>query len=331
MNEFKFETTEPGSGRLTFDFAFDLYNELCAKHETLKPRQKKENFFKKYGGDDVTIGLIKDKKMLSMLDKDTGLFSKEAYDVLAPGIVEKGDYRAIGVLMIDLDYLGWVNEIFKAHSLGDLYIKSAGNLIRNNLRSESDLGFHISGDEFIVLIKDSFDQKSAESVTKRYHDILNGNIIGETLRIIMEGKRKVRIETGGDEPESVFALKQFFRGLKNIKDNVGDVRTTFLETAKGTKEKKSEFLELLDKINLEEFGIFLEGEQIDYDSEEFTQIKRNAVNKINEVLSFMTVTTGGFFVRKEANLSYKVIKDRADEVLMKAKEHGRGKYITMYL
>ncbi|MBU3005864.1 GGDEF domain-containing protein [Paraglaciecola arctica] len=76
----------------------------------------------------------------------------------------KQENSAMSVMMIDLDHFKTINDSH-GHLAGDLCLKQVAQLIKQNVRNNSDLAGRFGGEEFIVVIKD-IDKQTA-------HDIAN--------------------------------------------------------------------------------------------------------------------------------------------------------------
>ena len=94
-------------------------------------------------------------------DKLTGLYNRNAYDVLYSNIdLEKSAY-----MLIDVDNFKKINDVY-GHTVGDKVLKKVSNVLRKHFRSDDYL-CRIGGDEFAILIvncgKDFIEQLKEKS------------------------------------------------------------------------------------------------------------------------------------------------------------------------
>ncbi|MGI6423082.1 MAG: GGDEF domain-containing protein [Candidatus Dojkabacteria bacterium] len=78
----------------------------------------------------------------------------------------KDPERKIGILVIDLDKLKYINDTF-GHKAGDKAITDVGRLISSSIRSR-DIGVRYGGDEFVVVVEElSGSQSTAYGLAER--------------------------------------------------------------------------------------------------------------------------------------------------------------------
>jgi diguanylate cyclase (GGDEF)-like protein len=65
------------------------------------------------------------------------------------------DHRPLAVLFIDVDYFKPYND-HHGHRAGDDCLAAVGNVLRQSLQRPADLAARYGGDEFVVLLPDTF-------------------------------------------------------------------------------------------------------------------------------------------------------------------------------
>lgn len=109
---------------------------------------------------DAILGVIEDstKEVEDLIilnyernyDVLTGIMNRRAFYQTVQDIFATSDMDVAGFIMFDLDNLKYVNDTF-GHDFGDLYIKTAANLISNILSQYGVVG-RMSGDEFYAYL-----------------------------------------------------------------------------------------------------------------------------------------------------------------------------------
>ncbi len=104
------------------------------------------------------------QKMENMAEIDgmTGLYNKSKYLDVISGVY--GKEEKVAVIFWDINYLKKVNDTI-GHEAGDKLILTVAESIRN-VTSETDYGYRVGGDEFILIMRDG-DEKS---VQRKIHD-----------------------------------------------------------------------------------------------------------------------------------------------------------------
>ncbi|MFI3174663.1 MAG: GGDEF and EAL domain-containing protein [Bacillota bacterium] len=110
--------------------------------------------------EDAILGVIEDstKEVEDLIvlnfernyDVLTGIMNRRAFYQTVEEIFRTADMKVAGFIMFDLDNLKYVNDTF-GHDFGDLYIKTAANLISNVLTKNGVVG-RMSGDEFYAYL-----------------------------------------------------------------------------------------------------------------------------------------------------------------------------------
>lgn len=115
-------------------------------------------------------------KELAFIDGLTGLYSVEALngqtkvephtEGLFLKILDeaKRHQHALSAILIDLDDFKKINDTF-GHQEGDVSLKTIAKLILQNMR-QSDFGFRIGGDEFLLLLTETDLLKAKELATR---------------------------------------------------------------------------------------------------------------------------------------------------------------------
>ena len=95
-----------------------------------------------------------DIERMATTDKLTGLYNRQALDILFKQLVldQKRRPTAVSVLLFDLDHFKRVNDQY-GHLAGDAVLKQIAHLTMSRLR-ETDIICRWGGEEFLVLLKD---------------------------------------------------------------------------------------------------------------------------------------------------------------------------------
>lgn len=323
--------------------AQETYNTLEAERRRKKiPKSLKPNFFSNNGEDDRLIRasakIVKLENEKSM-DPLTGLFRQEAYVQYVKdsiNAVRKGEFNSLGVARVDFDYFSWVNDFLGAHHLGDIYIGVAGHMLSTVIKSAKDKAFRPGGDELAVVIRDSFSQEQFTSTIQRYHDTLNGKILPKVINILSNTSEKVENDDGRLEREGTVAMKEFLRGLGNLRDNVPNekgvgMRDYFLSNARGTDKIKHGFLEKLYQIDFKQYQEYIDDRRtiedikdIPEEVESRNQIEGKIARDIEYLLPNLTVSTGGVFMTKENIKDYRQVNNKCDSLVKALKSKGGG-------
>ena len=82
----------------------------------------------------------------SMHDALTGLYNRNAYQILSPDM----DMRHCALLIVDVDKFKEVNDTY-GHDIGDRILKRVADILQKSFRSVDKI-FRIGGDEFVVVM-----------------------------------------------------------------------------------------------------------------------------------------------------------------------------------
>ena len=117
---------------------------------------------------------------LAMSDSLTGLFNRRGWDeLLAAEETRCVRYsHPAAVVSIDLDDLKEINDL-EGHAAGDLLLKKAGSVIRENIR-KTDVAARVGGDEFLVLALEC-NPGGVADMTQRLADALTARGVRASL------------------------------------------------------------------------------------------------------------------------------------------------------
>ncbi len=86
---------------------------------------------------------------------------------------------SFGLLFLDVNSLKYVNDTY-GHETGDYYIKIVANAIKDSIR-ENDLPARISGDEFLIVLRNADTLETVEIVKQRIKSAVNSEYISESF------------------------------------------------------------------------------------------------------------------------------------------------------
>lgn len=264
-------------------------------------------------------------------DQLTGLPLRAVYDADLAHVVSRlreGKGHAAVVARFDLDRFSWVNEIIGAHEFGDLYLQQVAATLQTNVRRGKDTPYRVGGDEFAILLSDTFDLGQAKLVTDRIFRSLNGTLIGPTLDNLAKSTRQIGSGKYAGQPQRSIAFREIAHGLLEVTLPVSDKRRAFLTAYKGTPSQKIEFLRKIDAITVANPDIFrdMTGErELPEDRyREFAAI-------IAPAFSDLTVTMGAVFIDGSADDNPQRYDTLADKLTIAAKdrgEHGTLQFVS---
>lgn len=208
---------------------------LLSKDGELIPIQLSASLVEKDGKEIGSIGFFRDLterlalerslKLLSVTDSLTGLYNQRHFHtVLNQEIARSKRYdHPLSLICIDLDNFKSVNDTL-GHVEGDLALRYVGEAISGILRN-SDFGFRYGGDEFMVLLPETPQQK-ANALTQRLIDYFTRHMPSNLVEIAQNGS-PVALSIGiaeykDDEPAGVF-IKRTDLAMYQAKKQPGSI------------------------------------------------------------------------------------------------------------
>lgn len=112
---------------------------------------------------------LKKSQIEASKDPLTGLLNRrglmeEAYHVLSRD-------RNFGCILFDIDHFKMINDQY-GHSVGDKVIQQTAQIIKNQIRG-MDLAVRYGGEEFMIIVPDAKNTKTAEDIVHRLQSDLN--------------------------------------------------------------------------------------------------------------------------------------------------------------
>lgn len=103
----------------------------------------------------------------SLTDPLTGMENRRALNTNIPQIIEVEERagQKCSLLMIDIDNFKNINDEY-GHDTGDDVLKQAAEIIKNNIRRQSDFSYRYGGEEFVVFLTNTTSEKTAEIAEK---------------------------------------------------------------------------------------------------------------------------------------------------------------------
>jgi len=127
---------------------------------------------------------------MSITDELTGLFNRRGFMALADKQLKFASRSKdhIFLLYADFDNMKWINDTL-GHQTGDNALIETAVILKNTFR-QADLIGRVGGDEFIVLISERDNKKSAQTVVKRLE------IEIEKANALQDRKYKIMLSIG---------------------------------------------------------------------------------------------------------------------------------------
>ena len=94
-------------------------------------------------------------ELLSVTDELTGLYNRRYIKDILEKVVKNNE--EFSVIMVDIDDFKIINDTY-GHSVGDKVIVGTANSLNNNLESNQIVG-RIGGEEFLIIIKEKYNEK----------------------------------------------------------------------------------------------------------------------------------------------------------------------------
>lgn len=128
-------------------------------------------------------------KEISLTDPLTALYNRRHLDTMFHRNVQVARLHEhyFGLFVLDLDYFKQYNDLY-GHLKGDRVLQAVAEVMRKNLRRESDVAFRLGGEEFSGLIVAETTEKIMNLVDKIRREI-------EALDILHEGNPPFNIVT----------------------------------------------------------------------------------------------------------------------------------------
>jgi diguanylate cyclase (GGDEF)-like protein len=122
----------------------------------------------------------------AMRDALTGLYNRRYMEHALEREVLRAtrNHRTVGLIMLDLDHFKRVNDSY-GHEVGDLLLRSVGEFLLANVRSE-DIACRYGGEEFVVMLPEAtlaMTQTRAEQLWKGIQG-LTVSVRGQLLRAL---------------------------------------------------------------------------------------------------------------------------------------------------
>ncbi len=141
----------------------------------------------------------KDIEKMATIDKLTGLYNRQAFDMLFDALVL--DLRRIpgdlSLLLLDIDHFKRINDEH-GHLAGDAVLKHIAVLIRTRLR-ETDIKCRWGGEEFLLLLKGCDLQRATKMADDLRQEIMNNPLqLGEKVLAVTVSIGVSGFSTGDD-------------------------------------------------------------------------------------------------------------------------------------
>jgi diguanylate cyclase (GGDEF)-like protein len=142
-------------------------------------------------------------EFLARHDELTGLYNRRAFEERAREAIARAKRygRLVALLVLDLDGFKAVNDSY-GHAVGDEVLRDIGRRIASRTRS-TDSACRMGGDEFLVLLEDVADTKSAETFAERLVATIREPVWlrGEALHVGASAGVAVCPEAGDDSTQ----------------------------------------------------------------------------------------------------------------------------------
>ena len=268
---------------------------------------------------------------LNKRDHLTGLHNRHAYNIMLQseyGKVKTGELASLGVVRIDLDNFSWVNDVLGGHHFGDVYLAVTSSLLNRHIRKADDTAFRVGGDEFALLLSDPghSEEDFADSLT-RTHALVNGKALKETLNVLKQSHRMIKLPGGKSEREGTVALKELLTGMIDLRDNIDNARGHFIDHGRGSVRSKQELLAMLDK---EDFSVYekyhadlrTESELTPLEGAERKSIEDRFAQTVTRLFPQLTISMAGVLVNPETDLDPLEVDRKADMMVGMLKRRG---------
>ncbi|GAA0449323.1 hypothetical protein Aca07nite_42690 [Actinoplanes capillaceus] len=156
-------------------------------------------------------------------DPLTGLGNRRMFVEYAEDVLAQPARTRTAVIVVDLDGMKDVNEMF-GHAVGDDLLRAAAERLAENVRA-NDTVARLDGDEFVVLLSGLEDEQAAVGVAERVLTELHRPLQLNDLAISIRASAGVAISDGGDRLDGV--LRRADQALIRAKRDGGGVARRF--------------------------------------------------------------------------------------------------------
>lgn len=106
---------------------------------------------------------VKELELRCRTDSLTGMWNHEAYDEVCEMMEKSKESQSIGIVFADINGLKNINDNM-GHAYGDIYISRFAETLLLHFNAEDC--YHISGDEFVIILKGISEFELAKKVGK---------------------------------------------------------------------------------------------------------------------------------------------------------------------
>jgi diguanylate cyclase (GGDEF)-like protein len=156
----KYYFCEPYSISNDLDFIVSIVSDTIEEHERVRAMLP---LIKDYV--DTAKPEIVSKKLMQILERNaqtdplTGLYNRKYLEKFIDTNLYQGRFKGkpCGVMMVDIDFFKLINDNY-GHDIGDIAIKTIANTLTDTV-SENDVVIRFGGEEFIVIVTDTTEDK----------------------------------------------------------------------------------------------------------------------------------------------------------------------------
>lgn len=151
---------------------------------------------------------VKELELRCRTDSMTGMWNHAAYDEFLDEMEDSQENAAIGVIFADINGLKAINDN-KGHAYGDDYIVKFSEILLQHFEAEEC--FHISGDEFVVILKGISQYELTKRVGKLSNQLKMKHIPVASLGCAWSLDQKEIRETISDAEKMMYMDKSRWR------------------------------------------------------------------------------------------------------------------------
>jgi len=283
-------------------------------------------------GNDIAAILTADK-VVSLEDSNkrdelTGLPKFKAlelsFDVLRDQVKQE-KIKGFGIVYTDLDNFSWINDLFEAHSFGNLYLVHVARVLLEHVRT-TDVVFRRSGDEFAMLLPDFSEVTHLHRFIDRMQKKIRGVVLQNVFTTILGSHRIMLTPDGNEERQGAYVVRELYTGLQNVQKNKDGRRDHFLTNGRGKDEYKKELLQNLDAVDLDAYHDLTDTKStVDMSAKEYKayeQMETQFLKKILPLFARMSMSMGGLVVTRETQGDFQSINNKADRLVYQVKRQG---------